>query len=91
MGSVPAVRALQPDDLADAAHRLRAQGYRCSPLPPYWVPPSTAAAILLRSDRALKAWRAEGKGPTPHTLDGRCCYRLDDVLAYRRGATTAEW
>lgn len=83
--------AMTGDPLAEAAIALRAQGFRCAPLAPYWIPPSTAAALLLRNERTLKAWRQEGKGPTPHTADGRVCYRLDEVLAYRRGATTAEW
>lgn len=82
----------QPDaHLADAVRRLREQGYRASPLPPYLIPASTAAALLLRTERALRQWRLEGKGPTPHLFDGRICYQLGDVLAYRTANALPQW
>jgi hypothetical protein len=76
--------------LADAARRLREQGFRCSPLPPYWLPAATAAAILLRTESRLKQWRAEGKGPTSYKLDKSVQYRLADVLEFRLTAK-ADW
>jgi hypothetical protein len=91
-----AARNLEPDrftpeELAAAAKALRAQGFLCSPLPPYWIPTATAAAVLLRTPAALKRWRMEGRGPTPHTADSRVQYLLAEVLAYRIDAARAEW
>jgi hypothetical protein len=84
-----AARNLEPEpftdaELVEAAARLVALNYRCDPLPPFWIPTATAAALLIRTPSCLKRWRVEGKGPMPHYLDGIAVYRLGDVLEFRR-------
>lgn len=50
---------------------------------PLSVRPSVAADLLGVSERALRRWRAEGKGPRYVTLGGnKVVYRVADLEAW---------
>jgi hypothetical protein len=79
------------DQLEESAQKLRSMGFVCSALPPYYLPASTAAAVLLVKERTLRAWRAEGRGPAAYPSHGRVLYRLDEVLAARVDDQRPDW
>jgi hypothetical protein len=82
------MHAIVPHEIDEAeleatAVKLRAMGFPCSGLKPFYLPARTAAEVLLISERTLRAWRAEGRGPTAHQCRGRVLYQLADVLHAR--------
>lgn len=53
------------------------------PVQPLAVPPVKAAELLGISDRALRRWRAEGRGPRYVTLGGnKVVYRVSDLESW---------
>ncbi len=76
-------RTFEDSELLTAALRLRSQGFVICCIEPFFMPPTTAAAVLLIAERTLRAWRAEGKGPPFYTLGSGVRYRLDEVLQSR--------
>jgi hypothetical protein len=71
------------DQLEAAARKLREGGWQCSTLPPYYVTASTAAEILLISERTLRTWSTEGRGPTVYDSHRTIRYKLAEVLQAR--------